>query len=223
MTYLLCRQVIAMKVTEMKQVQNLIGECSEHIAAATAFLSPSASPAAPAQRTPRVGVFAMLITSPYKSHLARIAKCLPFEVSRWSIFPHRNGWLLVAIVRATHETVKTFDFVGWAAQNGFRFNELAIWALSKTASLLSRISQRWFGRKTSSRQVMDFIKEFLREKVVKVTTLVLLIFLLHFSQGFSVSTQSKEVDAFTRISPARWIAPATLAPSAPPALPPAGR
>jgi len=208
-----------MKATEAKKLlKKQVGECSGSDAAATALLSQT-SPAAPAQRPQRVGVFAMLITSPYKSHLARIAKCLPFEVSRWSIFPHRNGWLLVAIVRAPHETVKTFDFVGWATQNGLRFNELAIWTLTQTPSLLSRISQRWFGRKTSSRQVMDFIKEFLRGKIVKITTLVLLVFLLDFSQGFSVSAQSKEVDAFTRISPARWIAPATLAPSAPPALP----
>ncbi len=207
-----------MRETEPKQSKMLINrrDCR-----AASPLSLSASPAAPAKSF-KAGVFIVLITSPHRKHLEGVVKFFPFKIDQHGIFRHRDGWLLVAVIHATAEAVENFDFTGLFAQNGFSFNELIVLPFVKTSSL-ARIPRRWLGKKTTGRQILDVIRKWLREKVVKASVVVVFIALLLNALQNNVSPRIEPINAFARISPAPWIAPAILAPSAPPALPPAER
>ena len=195
---------------------NKIGECRDALSAVAVPLSPTPPATAPAQPRPEAGVFTFLITSPHRKHLEGIVKCLPFEIEHWRIFRHRGGWLLVAVLHATTEAVETFDFAGLFAQKGFSFNELIVLASSKAPSL-ARVSQRWLGNKTNGRQILSVIRKWLRDKVIKTPTAIFVVLLLLTFIGCSAhNAQSEQIKAYNSISPARWVAPATLAPSAPP-------
>ena len=202
-----------------KARQQQIKQTSESRVADAALSPRFASHTAPAQPRPEAGVFITLITSPHRKHLEEIVKCLPFEIEQWKVFRHRDGWLLVAILHATAEAVETFDFTGLFAQKGFSFNELIVLASSKTPSL-ARVSQRWLGNKTNGRQILSVIRKWLRDKVIKTPTAIFVVLLLLTFIGCSAhNAQSEQIKAYSSISPARWVAPSTLAPSAPPALP----
>ena len=188
-----------------------------------AALSPRfASHTAPAQPRPEAGVFITLITSPHRKHLEGIVKCLSFEIEHWRIFRHRGGWLLVAVLHATTEAVETFDFAGLFVQKGFSFNELIVLASSKAPSL-ARVSQRWLGNKTNGRQILEGIRKWLRDKVIKTPTVIFVALLLISIWCKTPISQFEQVRAYDHILSPAWIAPAILAPSAPPALPPAER
>ena len=201
---------------------NKIGECRDALSAVAVPLSPTPPATAPAQPRPEAGVFTFLITSPHRKHLEGIVKCLPFEIEHWRIFRHRGGWLLVAVLHATTEAVETFDFAGLFAQKGFSFNELIVLASSKAPSL-ARVSQRWLGNKTNGRQILEGIRKWLRDKVVKTPTVIFVALLLISIWCKTPISQFEQVRAYDHILSPAWIAPAILAPSAPPALPPAER
>ena len=202
----------------MAKARQQIKQTSESRVADAALSPRFASHTASAQPRPEAGVFITLITSPHRKHLEEIVKCLPFEIEQWKVFRHRDGWLLVAILHATAEAVETFNFAGLFAQKGFSFNELIVLTSSKAPSL-ARVSQRWLGNKTDSRQILSVIRKWLRDKVIKTPTAIFVVLLLTFIGRSAHNAQSEQIKAYSSISPARWVAPSTLAPSAPPALP----
>ena len=181
---------------------------------ADAALSPRFTPTAPAQPTTVAGFIVIAASSPHKSCLQKLLGFFPVKVVKWEFSRTRKSWQLWLIASQTPEVLEvlgyndlengSLKFFKFCAENGIVVRGL--WVLSVTKAPPNR-----------SLKLSAAVKSWLRDKFVPTLPLIVLILVASILSGLAETRQQPiEVDS---ISPARWIAPAILAPSAPPALP----
>jgi hypothetical protein len=201
-----------MSVTKAKQSRKQLGECGVAATAATALLLPPSPAAAPARQ--KAGVVIIAASSPRKSCLQKLLRFFPVKTVKWEFARTRRNWQLWLIVPQTPEVLEvlgytdlesgSLKFFKFCAENGIAIHDL--WVLSVTKAPLNH-----------SLKLAAAIKSWLRDKFVPTLPLIVLILVVSILSSLTETRQQPiEVDS---ISPARWIAPAILAPSAPPALP----
>jgi len=196
---------VAKATSEVKQVNE---------SRADAALSPRFTPTAPAQPTTVAGFIVIAASSPHKSCLQKLLGFFPVKVVKWEFSRTRKSWQLWLIASQTPEVLEvlgyndlengSLKFFKFCAENGIVVRGL--WVLSVTKAPPNR-----------SLKLSAAVKSWLRDKFVPTLPLIVLILVASILSGLAETRQQPiEVDS---ISPARWIAPAILAPSAPPALP----
>jgi hypothetical protein len=196
---------VAKATNEVKQVNE---------SRADAALSPRFTPTAPAQPTTVAGFIVIAASSPHKSCLQKLLGFFPVKVVKWEFSRTRKSWQLWLIASQTPEVLEvlgyndlengSLKFFKFCAENGIVVRGL--WVLSVTKAPPNR-----------SLKLSAAVKSWLRDKFVPTLPLIVLILVASILSGLAETRQQPiEVDS---ISPARWIAPAILAPSAPPALP----
>jgi hypothetical protein len=201
-----------MRATKAKQSRKQIGECGGAATAATALLLPPSPAAAPARQ--KAGVVIIAASSPRKSCLQKLLGFFPVETIKWEFSRTRRNWQLWLIVPQTPEVLEvlgytdlesgSLKFFKFCAENGIAIHGL--WVLSVTKAPPHR-----------SLKLSAAVKSWLRDKFVPTLPLIVLILVASILSSLTETKQQPiEVDS---ISPARWIAPAILAPSAPPVLP----
>jgi hypothetical protein len=201
-----------MSATKAKQSRKQIGECGVAATAATAPLLPPSPAAAPARQ--KAGFIVIAASSPHKSCLQKLLGFFPVKTVKWEFARTRRNWQLWLIVPKTPEVLEvlgytdlengSLKFFKFCAENGIAIHSL--WVLSVTKAPLNH-----------SLKLAAAIKSWLRDKFVPALPLIVLILVVSILSSLTETRQQPiEVDS---ISPARWIAPAILAPSAPPALP----
>jgi len=201
-----------MSATKAKQSRKQLGECGVAATAATALLLPPSPAAAPARQ--KAGVVIIAASSPRKSCLQKLLRFFPVKTVKWEFARTRRNWQLWLIVPKTPEVLEvlgytdlengSLKFFKFCAENGIAIHGL--WVLSVTKAPLNH-----------SLKLAAAIKSWLRDKFVPTLPLIVLILVVSILSSLTETRQQPiEVDS---ISPARWIAPAILAPSAPPALP----
>jgi hypothetical protein len=201
-----------MSATKAKQSRKQLGECGVAATAATALLLPPSPAAAPARQ--KAGVVIIAASSPRKSCLQKLLRFFPVKTVKWEFARTRRNWQLWLIVPKTPEVLEvlgytdlgngSLKFFKFCAENGIAIHSL--WVLSVTKAPLNH-----------SLKLAAAIKSWLRDKFVPALPLIVLILVVSILSSLTETRQQPiEVDS---ISPARWIAPAILAPSAPPALP----
>jgi hypothetical protein len=201
-----------MSTTKAKQSRKQIGECGVAATAATAPLLPQSPAAAPARQ--KAGVVIIAASSPRKSYLQKLLGFFPVETIKWEFSRTRKGWQLWLIAPQTPEVLEvlgytdlesgSLKFFKFCAENGIVVRSL--WVLSLSKAPLKR-----------ALKLSAAIRSWLRDNFVLTPPLIVLVLVASILSGLTeIKQQPIEV---CDISPARWIAPATLAPSAPPALP----
>ena len=201
-----------MSATKAKQSRKQIGECGVAATAATAPLLPQSPAAAPAWQ--KAGVVIIAVSSPRKSCLQKLLGFFPVRIVKWEFSRTRKSWQLWLVVPQTPEVLEvlgytdlengSLKFFKFCAENGIAIRGL--WVLSVTKAPPNR-----------SLKLSAAIKSWLRDKFVPTLPLTVLILIASILSSLTKTKQQPiEVDS---INPARWIAPAILAPSAPPALP----
>ena len=194
----------------MAKATNEVKQANE--SRADAALSPRFTPAAPAR--PKAGVIIIAVSSPRKSYLQKLLGFFPAKTVKHEFSRTRRNWQLWLIVPQTPEVLEvlgytdlengSLKFFKFCAENGIVVRGL--WVLSVTKAPLNQ-----------SLKLAAAIKSWLRDKFVPTLPLTVLILIASILSSLTKTKQQPiEVDS---ISPARWIAPAILAPSAPPALP----
>jgi hypothetical protein len=201
-----------MSAAKVKQSRKQIGECGVAATATTAPLLPPSPAAAPARQ--KAGVVIIAVSSPRKSYLQKLLGFFPVRIVKWEFSRTRRNWQLWLIAPQTPEVLEvlgyndlengSLKFFKFCAENGIVVRGL--WVLSVTKAPPNR-----------SLKLSAAVKSWLRDKFVPTLPLIVLILVASILSGLVETRQQPiEVDS---ISPARWIAPAILAPSAPPALP----
>jgi hypothetical protein len=201
-----------MSATKAKQSRKQIGECGVAATAATAPLLPQSPAAAPAQQ--KAGVVIIAVSSPRKSYLQKLLGFFPVRIVKWEFSRTRKSWQLWLVVPQTPEVLEvlgytnlesgSLTFFKFCAENGIVVR--GFWVMSVTKAPLNQ-----------SLKLAAAIKSWLRDKFVPTLPLTVLILIASILSSLTKTKQQPiEVDS---ISPARWIAPAILAPSAPPVLP----
>jgi hypothetical protein len=199
-----------MSATKAKQSRKQIGECGVAATAATAPLLPQ-SPAAPAFC--RAGVVIIAVSSPRKSYLQKLLGFFPVRIVKWEFSRTRRNWQLWLIAPKTPEVLEVLGYND--LENGslkfFKFcaeNKIVVrglWVLSVTKAPLKR-----------ALKLSAAIRSWLRDNFVPTLPLIVLVLVASILSGL-VEIKQRPIEVCD-VSPARWIAPAILAPSAPPVL-----
>jgi len=202
-----------MKTTQVKKhhARKRVSECG---GAATAFTAPalSQSPATPAQH--KAGVVIIAVSSPRKSCLQKLLGFFPVKIVKWEFSRTRKSWQLWLIVPQTPEALEvlgyadlesgSLKFFKFCAENGIAIHGL--WVLSLSKAPLKR-----------ALKLSAAIRSWLRDNFVPTLPLIVLVLVASILSGLTEIKQ-RPIEVCD-VSPARWIAPTILAPSAPPALP----
>jgi hypothetical protein len=179
---------------------------------ADAALSPRFASAAPAR--PKAGVIIIAVSSPRKSYLQKLLGFFPAKTVKHEFSRTRRNWQLWLIVPQTPEVLGVWGytdlengslkFFKFCAENGIVVRGL--WVLSLSKAPLKR-----------ALKLSAAIRSWLRDNFVLTPPLIVLVLVASILSGLTEIKQ-RPIEVCD-VSPARWIAPAILAPSAPPALP----
>jgi hypothetical protein len=179
---------------------------------ADAALSPRFASAAPARQ--KAGVIIIAVSSPRKSYLQKLLGFFPAKTVKHEFSRTRRNWQLWLIVPQTPEVLEvlgytdlengSLKFFKFCAENGIVVRSL--WVLS-----LSKAPLKWALKLSAA------IRSWLRDNFVLTPPLIVLVLVASILSGLTEIKQ-RPIEVCD-VSPARWIAPAILAPSAPPALP----
>jgi hypothetical protein len=201
-----------MSATKAKQSRKQIGECGVAATAATAPLLPQSPAAAPARQ--KAGFIVIAASSPHKSCLQKLLGFFPVKVVKWEFSRTCKSWQLWLIAPQTPEVLEllgytdlengSLRFFKFCAENGVVVRGL--WVLSLSKAPLKR-----------ALKLSAAIRSWLRDNFVPTLPLIVLVLVASILSGLTEIKQ-RPIEVCD-VSPARWIAPAILAPSAPPALP----
>jgi hypothetical protein len=194
---------VAKATNEVKQVNE---------SRADAALSPRFTPAAPPATV--AGFIVIAASSPHKSCLQKLLGFFPVRIVKWEFSRTRKSWQLWLIAPQTPEVLELLGYTD--LENGslrfFKFcaeNRVVVrglWVLSLSKAPLKR-----------ALKLSAAIRSWLRDNFVPTLPLIVLVLVASILSGLTEIKQ-RPIEVCD-VSPARWIAPAILAPSAPPALP----